>query len=72
VKARRRRPRAPRPVPRASGHVRADGAPKAAYRTRAEALSAAQLAWTLERAELDAYRCDLCHQWHIGRSSALE
>ena len=29
--------------------------------------SAAQLAWTMNGAELNAYRCDYCHQWHVGK-----
>ena len=59
--------RAPRSAPtRRAGHVTSQGLPKRAYRTVTEARAAAQLAWTLNRAELNAYRCDLCHQWHIG------
>jgi len=41
--------------------------PKNAYRTQAEAASAAQLAWTLSGVDLNAYRCDYCFQWHIGK-----
>lgn len=52
-----------------SSHFKADGTAKKAYRTRAEAASAAQLAWTLEKVDLNTYRCDHCHLWHIGRSS---
>ncbi|MBU6496495.1 MAG: hypothetical protein KGR42_08840 [Acidobacteria bacterium] len=52
-----------------NAHVTREGRPKVAYRTRTEALSSAHLAWTLHGAELDAYRCDYCHQWHIGGSS---
>jgi hypothetical protein len=51
-----------------AGHFKRDGSPKNAYRTEAEARSAAQLAWTLSRADLSTYRCDHCHQWHIGAS----
>jgi hypothetical protein len=72
VKARRRRPIERRPPSRISAHFKGDGTPKKSYRTRAEAASAAHLAWTLERAELNTYRCDHCHQWHIGRSSRDE
>jgi hypothetical protein len=50
-----------------SSHFKRDGAPKKPYRTQQEAASAAQLAWTLEKVDLDTYRCDHCHQWHIGR-----
>jgi hypothetical protein len=52
---------------RVTSHFTRDGAPKSAYRTEREAQSAAQLAWTINRAELDAYRCDYCHQWHVGK-----
>ncbi len=48
-------------------HFTREGTPKNAYRTEAEARSAAQLAWTFDRVDLDAYRCEYCHQWHIGR-----
>jgi hypothetical protein len=41
--------------------------PKSSYRTESEAKEAAQLAWTLNEADLNAYRCDHCHQWHIGK-----
>ena len=27
----------------------------------------AQLAWTLNGVDLNSYRCDYCHQWHIGK-----
>lgn len=67
MKRRRRATPSTRPVGRIASHFTREGAPKAAYRTRAEAASAAQLAWTLNGAELDTYRCDHCHQWHIGR-----
>ncbi len=72
MKARRRRPRPVQGGSRLSSHVRRDGQPKNPYRTRAEALAAAQLAWTLERVDLDAYRCEHCHQWHIGRHGREE
>ena len=67
---RRRRTRPlTRPIGRVASHFTREGTPKAAYRTREEAASAAQLAWTLNGAELDTYRCDYCHQWHIGKRS---
>jgi hypothetical protein len=70
MKSRRRRPRiASRAQGRVSSHFTREGAPKTSYRTEQEAKSAAQLAWTLNGAELNAYRCDFCHQWHIGNSS---
>jgi hypothetical protein len=65
---RRRRPLSPaRTSIPISSHFTREGTPKNAYRTEQEAKSAAQLAWTLDRAELNAYRCDVCHQWHIGK-----
>lgn len=63
----RRRRDPARPPGRVAPHFARDGAPKTSYRTRAEAQSAAHFAWTMDRVELDAYRCDHCHQWHIGR-----
>ena len=48
-------------------HFTREGSPKNGYRTEAEAKGAAQLAWTFDRVDLDAYRCEYCHQWHIGR-----
>jgi hypothetical protein len=50
-----------------ASHFTREGAPKTAYRTQAEAASAAQLAWTLSGVDLNAYRCDYCFQWHIGK-----
>jgi hypothetical protein len=67
MKRRRRPASATRPVGRVASHFTREGSPKAAYRTQDEAKGAAQLAWTLNRLELNAYRCEYCHQWHIGR-----
>jgi hypothetical protein len=50
-----------------ASHFTREGTPKNSYRTQAEAKSAAQLAWTLNGTELDTYRCDYCHQWHMGK-----
>ena len=50
-----------------TSHFKRDGTAKRSYRTQQEAAGAAQLAWTLEGGELNTYRCDHCHQWHIGR-----
>jgi hypothetical protein len=64
----RRRPRpATRPLGRVASHFTREGTPKNSYRSEAEARGAAQLAWTLNRADLNAYRCDYCHQWHMGK-----
>ncbi|HSN03269.1 MAG TPA: hypothetical protein VLS91_07275 [Acidimicrobiales bacterium] len=64
---RRRRPSPSHPRRAIAPHFTREGRPKTSYRTQAEAAGAAQLAWTLHRAELDTYRCDYCHQWHIGK-----
>jgi hypothetical protein len=50
-----------------ASHFTREGTPKSAYRTEREAQSATQLAWTLDGTELNSYRCDYCHQWHIGK-----
>lgn len=63
----RRRPQPSHPRRALGAHFTREGRPKTSYRTQSEAASAAQLAWTLQRAELNTYRCDYCHQWHIGK-----
>lgn len=67
MRRRRRALPSSRPLGRVASHFTKEGTPKNAYRTEAEARGAAQLAWTLNRAELNAYRCDYCHQWHVGK-----
>jgi len=67
MKSRRRRLPPPRTTGRVTSHFTREGTQKSVYRTEREARSAAQLAWTLNGAELDAYRCDYCHQWHVGK-----
>jgi hypothetical protein len=67
MKRRRRAKPATRPLGRVASHFSRDGLPKNSYRTQSEAQSAAQLAWTLSRVELDTYRCDYCFQWHMGK-----
>ncbi len=67
MKRRRRRPQDTTSTGRVTSHFTREGTPKNAYRTEREAQSAAQLAWTLNRVELDMYRCDYCHQWHMGK-----
>jgi hypothetical protein len=67
MKKRRRVTPSTRPIGRVASHFTREGTPKNPYRTKAEAESAAQLAWTLNRADLNAYRCDYCFQWHIGK-----
>lgn len=67
MKRRRRATSTTRPVGRVAAHFTREGTPKVAYRTEAEAASAAQLAWTLSGVDLNAYRCDYCFQWHMGK-----
>jgi hypothetical protein len=67
MKRRRTGKQATKPLGRVASHFGRDGLPKNSYRTRSEAQSAAQLAWTLSRVDLDSYRCDYCFQWHIGK-----
>lgn len=47
-------------------HWRADGAPKAAYRSQAEALSVADERRHDTGLELNVYRCEICSSWHMG------
>jgi hypothetical protein len=49
-------------------HWRADGAPKAAYRSQAEALSVADERRTDTGLDLSVYRCDVCSSWHMGNA----
>ena len=64
----RRRPTPPqKPIGRVASHFTREGTPKNSYRTESEALSAAQFAWTMNGVDLNAYRCDYCFQWHIGK-----
>lgn len=64
----RRRPTpSTRPLGHSASHFTREGTPKNGYRTQVEAQSAAQLAWTLSGVELNAYRCEHCFKWHIGR-----
>jgi hypothetical protein len=68
MKQRRRRPAiSSRPLGSVAGHFTKEGGAKKSYRTRSEAQSAAQLAWTLNDVDLSSYRCEHCHQWHIGQ-----
>ncbi|HQT99679.1 MAG TPA: hypothetical protein PLG60_04165 [Acidimicrobiales bacterium] len=55
------------PLGRVASHFTREGTPKTTYRTRQEAEQSARLAWTLSGVDLNAYRCDVCHQWHIGK-----
>jgi hypothetical protein len=48
-------------------HFKHDGRPKQSYRTQGEAMQAAQATWAINGVELQTYRCDFCHQWHMGK-----
>ena len=67
MKHRRRNTPPTRTLGGLASHFTREGTPKSSYRTESEAKEAAQLAWTLNDADLNAYRCDHCHQWHIGK-----
>ena len=47
-------------------HWRADGAPKTAYRTQSDALTAALVRRQESGVDLNVYRCDVCSAWHMG------
>ena len=47
-------------------HWRADGAPKTAYRSQGDALTAALVRRQESGVELNVYRCDVCSAWHMG------
>ena len=70
--ARRHKRREARPEtlkPTISGrrpHWRADGAPKVAYGSRAEALTVAEERQQESGTDLEVYRCHVCHAWHMG------
>jgi hypothetical protein len=53
-------------VPGLGSHWRADGAPKTAYRSQSDALTAALVRRQESGVELDVYRCDMCSAWHMG------
>ena len=68
-----RRPPADRARPLSPGsHWRADGAPKATYRTQQEALSVADERQLESGVDLNVYQCDLCHCWHMGSAAGRE
>jgi len=50
-----------------ASHFNKEGTPKKAYRTQAEAKQSAQVSWTINGVDLQTYRCDYCHQWHMGK-----
>jgi hypothetical protein len=49
-------------------HWRADGTPKAAYRSQAEALSVADERRYDTGLELTVYRCEVCSSWHMANA----
>jgi len=51
-------------------HWRADGAPKAAFRSQQEALRAANVQQLESGIDLHVYECDFCARWHLGSSRA--
>lgn len=58
---------APR-TPSFGSHWRADGNPKTAYRSQAEALAMADWRRQESGADLSVYRCDVCSAWHMGKA----
>jgi hypothetical protein len=49
-------------------HWRADGTPKVAYRSQAEALSVADERRYDTGLELTVYQCDMCSSWHMANA----
>ena len=61
-----RQPDADHRVAGLGSHWRADGLPKAAYASQADALTAALIRRQESGVELNVYRCDVCSSWHMG------
>jgi hypothetical protein len=61
----------PRPFSLGS-HYRADGAPKAAFRSQQEAQRAANVRQLESGVTLHVYECDFCSRWHLGSATARE
>ena len=53
-------------------HWRADGFPKTAYGSQADALTAALVRRQESGVELNVYRCDVCSAWHMGNPRRRE
>jgi hypothetical protein len=53
-------------------HWRADGAPKTAYRSQRDALSAADERRQESGVDLNVYRCEICSAWHLGGAERHE
>ncbi len=49
-------------------HWRADGLPKAAYASQADALTAALVRRQESGVNLNVYHCDVCPAWHMGNT----
>jgi len=56
-------------APRLGEHWRADGTPKNAYMSQAEALAMADERRLDAGADLSAYRCEVCAAWHLANST---
>jgi hypothetical protein len=56
-----------RPLALDSSHWRADGQPKVRYRTRTDALVAADERSREVGSPLGVYACAFCSGWHMGR-----
>jgi len=61
-----RRPRDPDAGGGAREHWRADGGPKAPYRSVDEANRSALQARLEHGVDLDPYTCGICGSWHLG------
>jgi len=48
-------------------HMNKQGQPKAKYVSERKAVEAANAIWARDmRTELNAYKCSVCNQWHLG------
>jgi hypothetical protein len=55
---------------RLRSHWRADGRPKTAYSSQADALTAALVRRQESSVELNVYVCDVCSKWHMGNPTS--
>jgi hypothetical protein len=53
-------------------HWRSDGAPKAVFGSRQDALRAANVRQIESGVSLNVYACDFCSRWHLGSSAGRE
>jgi hypothetical protein len=49
-------------------HLNADWKPKRSYATQQEAMAVADRQGHQEHRTLDAYKCDVCKEWHVGHA----